>query len=283
MARPKTYKLGAINISIEKHHANSYKDLFEEIFSKKLEIKLRGSSYAEPKSYKQDDGVLIGSIFKYVNIDPNKPWLDKNQGKEIVDEEGNPIPQTEPNLSPNCTEVHFIFNLKHHRLIFISDEISPNTINDFFNKTFERLGISMQVSSTIEQSMEQLEDILNIPYLRRLDIFVNIPNPDDYDGLDHQLEARLKRINASSVEETYRSKNDNLKPDEETKAMMKLATSNGSVYATGTDENFEKINLSTEDKPMLFNITYNHESETFWDKFKSGSALFLEEILGKIR
>lgn len=283
MARAKTLCLAAINISIEDHYDGVYKDLFGTIFNAKKEVKLRGQDHAKPNTYKIEDDLIVGSFFKYTDIDTTKPWLDKQVGEEIKDEEGHPVPQTQPHLAPNTTTVHFVFHLKYHRLFFFTEEISPTAMNSFLNRTFERLGFSSKISATIEQSMEGLEKILRMPFLRKLDIYVNIPNPDDSNGLDQEMEERLKEINASSYQEVYRSKKDNLKPDHQTKAMMRLATSNGSVFAIGIDENSEKVEVSTKDTPMLHKLKYDKNKNVLLDSLRQHSVVFLEQILNKIK
>ena len=284
MARNKTYNICAINISLVNHSLDAYINLFKNIFDNKKEVRLRGQYHAVPNVYrlKSNENIIIGSLYRYTDIDRTKPWLNKDIVKELIDENGDPIPQTEPNLAPNLDTIHFIFNLKHHRLFFVAEQISPNAMYKFFDETFKILNI-VDISVTIEQSLEKIQEILALKHLGSIDIFINIPNPDDIGTLDHTMEQRLKNMNATSLNEKLKSKEDNLNPDSETKALMNLATSNGYVKARGQNDRLEKVELSTDETPMSYKMSHNKKEQGFLDNLIDSSKEFLKEILKKIK
>lgn len=290
MTRDKTYHIQALNISLHDHSRDKYIDMFDKIFKEKKEIKIRGSMCMMPdkiieKSNSEND-YMVARLRKYTKIDKNKPWLDTKRNEPILDEEGNPKNIVPENNEPNLQNIIIVFNIKDHRLFFIEEEISAISIEKFFTETFKALKLYDALSITIEQSPDSIDKIIDLKYKTKLEISINIPNPDDIGGIDKQVEERLRKIGANKYNESYTSKNGTLNPDNEIIGIMKLATSNGNIKAVGRNELGKKIVLETRnEKPMSTIMKYNKKTEetSLIDILVVTCKNFMVEIKNKIK
>lgn len=282
MAKEKTYILQALNISLIDHSKEKYIELFSKIGKICEPIKLRGSRYVLPGEFKKyDDELIFGYFYKFTKIDENSTWIDVKSIKEIVDEEGKPVQLSPKNKHPNTKHINFIFSTKDHRLIFIKDEMSAQTMLGLFEKIMDYLGV-FDISINIEQSPDSIDKILKLQRITNLTIFICVPNPDDLGGVDVKMEERLKSIGANKFKEEYIGQD--IKPNQEIQNNMNLASSNGYVKAIGTNQFGERVELKTTDEnPMSIKLKYTKTSDlNFWDAFAIRYRDFIKFIKNKI-
>ncbi len=109
---------------------------------------------------------------------------------------------------------------------------------------------------TLVPSEDVLNRILTMSRLKRLEIHLVRPNPDDsYDEAEEIVrklrEQRAKSLNVVLVEAP---KSGGIKPNKETVAQAKVAETNGYVKGVGEDAHGERQLLSTKEHPRIERI-----------------------------
>lgn len=115
--------------------------------------------------------------------------------------------------------------------------------------------------------------------IRRIYIAFTKPNDDDLGSAERQWIERIDKWRVRKVQQNMTSTDkDGIAPDDEIKAFMNIARSNGKVLAKGY-ENEQKVLISTEDHPYIEMKTYNPSLETE----SSVMARISEQMIKKIK
>lgn len=153
---------------------------------------------------------------------------------------------------------HFAFREADHKLFveLINDEgysISIGRARTAFFKVLDSFKPPQfeELSAFIVPRSNAVDQVLSTPRMRRLEITLNIPNPDDLSDDKQQLLAEIDEMHAKKlkVEATKRAGEDTLTPSRRFRAMAELASENGYVKANGKTEDGENIERSTRDYP----------------------------------
>lgn len=269
MSRLSKLEIAVLNITTHPHSPERYLQLFENAFNLKKPIKYRGPEYlllGRHWAIEKDKPLagIHGILFKYIDLDLKGAWLDLTQIEPIESEDGSPVIEIPEDLKPNCKATPFVFLPEGHRLFFFTfheqKRFSPAFTAKALSKLFNRIELVNEfgeVSVTTESSDETITQILNIPSLTSLKISVTLPNSDDLSDKKEAALARIKSQHAKRAMQEYTGrKHDGLKPDNETKALMELAQSNGYIKAEGY-RNQTKITESTSKHPVLIPDRYD--------------------------
>lgn len=286
MAQQKAMALGVLNIKTQPNSPENYLKLFNYLFKVKPLVQIRGADYGTPFSYhaaksgKPLDGI-VGTFYKYLEIDPTKPWLNLETHETIVNEDGVPIPQVANNKRPNTKELSFAFYPRGHRFFFDHKVISPNMAQKFLAGLFSDEKIKKKfglVDVEIETSIEAIERILKIPTITKLNIYFTRPNGDDHAEIEEKFLKRIAEQKARKLELLLTSdKDDGLEPDAETIAMMNVAVSNGEVVAEGFSGD-DKVIESTEHHPFIHRELYDRNRHTFFAAMYNISSGLLDRF-----
>jgi hypothetical protein len=161
--------------------------------------------------------------------------------------------------------------------------LSPNSALKLFEGLLNHPEITTEFGITdihVESSRETIEKILQLPKLAFLEVQIALPNPDDSGKSDEEkVLARMLDEGARVVNEKKTAfKGQTLVPDETTKLMMKVATSNGKVYAEGYDEGEKRVIESTQSHPLKDKDYYDPDEINIYQAFK----LLAKKMLYKI-
>ena len=175
-------------------------------------------------------------------------------------------------------------------MIFVSYfkqvSFSPNLASKLFQQLLTDPLMAKEFPSvevTIEQSAEELEDILQRTKLEFLRIVIKRPNPDAPEDDDAKLEAVLDGQRArEQVIELKNAKGEFLRPNAENKQLARIATSNGRVEAIGLDQRGEKTARDTTKHPLTARFTFAEEA-LFGPQFLDWAKTLVERILSKFR
>jgi Domain of unknown function (DUF4747)/pfkB family carbohydrate kinase len=206
---------------------------------------------------------------------------------EVTDEEMQPVVDAlPPNLEPNFRPFMYILNQAEHLvLVEIRNEsgqrFAPSRAERMFERLFEGLPADLpEVDITVIPEEETLEKIFAIKRLRKLEIFILRPNPDDLGedykrimGLLEQEGARSQRI-----EKIKAAKKPTLTPSEETRRLAIIGSTNGYVSGEGKDESGTTVFESTKDHPKIRKLVVN--TSTF-ATILSALRLYLRQAVGK--
>lgn len=226
--------------------------------------------------YPQDEAIeegqlLAGEIYTYYNLDSSSPWFNIERNEEAVDTEIEELSIPE-NLKPHLSKFIFVFIPGSHRLCVqlrsgtrtLSMTILAKAFRSLF--AFEELEGYGPVDVTPEPSRETVDEILGMPFLHKLHIELLRPNADD----DHALELIfLDRLEAQSatkmIQDLISEKDRGLRPDEATRSLAHVASSNGYVEGHGKDSNDGSIRISTRDTPLIEKPVFNPRESSLKD------------------
>lgn len=286
MARYKTLTVGALNLKIHPHSPELYVKLFQEVFAIGEVVKIRGADWGMPgylltSSMGNPLEGMSGALYRFLNINPDEPWLDVTKRAPIREEDGTPIPQIPEHLKPNLREVPFVFYPQGHRFFFDAGSFSPSSAASLLrnisknSSIIDKFGI---IDVIVESSKEAIERILSIPSLTRLEIFITRPNADDISSQKRRFLERMESQNARTFKETVTSlKEQGINPDEETRVLMDLASSNGWVRGVGYAGE-TKREESTDPHPLLEKERYDPNKETAFGALRRFSAFMLSRL-----
>jgi len=288
LARLRKIEAAALNIKIHPHTTSKYVELFDKADQLSHHVKIWDKYYGtigwlRPIDESDPEAGIEGEIYKYLNIDPTKQWFDKKKNQSVkVDNKDNPPPIPD-SLKPHLQEIYFVFFPKKHRLFFEANNISPKSALKLFDGLFHHPDITKEFGIPdihVESSRETIEKILQIKKLAILEIQIALPNPDDNGRSDEEkvLERMLGERARTVFERKTAFKGESLKPDDNTKIMMKVATSNGKVYAEGYSESDVRVVESTENHPLRDKDYYNPDEITVYEAFK----LLAKKMIRKI-
>lgn len=284
MARMRKIVIGALNIKTMPHATKIYVDLLNNVYRAAHVTKIRGADWGtigwlSALHKGQPEMGVIGIIYRFLNIDPREPWYDTNRKEKIDIEEDSKIPVPE-NLKPNLRESMFLFFPVGHRLFFDTDHLSPRGAQILFEGLFASLDISKtfgKVDVVVETDKDSLTRVLGIPTLTKLEVFLTRPNPDDLSRNKARIMNRFVGQQARTWQQNYSSpKGEGLLPDDETKAMMELAQSDGRVYAVGYNRENERMEESTTAYPLRHRVYYDPSADKYQNTFINEARMLLD-------
>lgn len=263
-------RISVINITTQPHSPENYVKLFKKAFSQApVKAKYLGTENISLRdivvTQDEDHLIVTGDIYKFTQISDND-WYDAIKGCALSE---NDKPQLDTSrLFPNLTTFPFCFIANGHRLFFISKFRHDSLSVQFLTKSLRSLLNTPELSEEFgkvtvfaETSIQTLEEIEAIDVLQSLQIKVFLPNEDDPSYLEAEFVNRMKKQNARGISETLTAeKGQTIIPDNETKAHMKLALSNGTIIAKGID-NDKKVTKKSVDSPQEFLIPYSKTIE----------------------
>lgn len=272
----------ALNIRVHPHPTQQiYVDLFFAAYEKNRKIPLGGNTSAKLSrlwTMNEDqplDG-LVGEITKYNNIDPDS-WINIETGKLAEQDELDTI-NIPDDLKPNGKQFYFIFFPREHILVSeIRDKdgsFGPKLQEKFFNFLFVPKDIVEKfnaVDITIFPDESTLNHILNSKTLKRLDLTIYRPNPNDFEGFEEGILEEMEEQNAKMFEKKLVAQDKQyLKPSTITKNQIRVAAHNGKVVYTDVDPDTGLTNKdkSTAETPFIERDRYDTAKMTALDFIK---------------
>ena len=270
MPRMKKVEAAILNITTHPHSPGKYVQLFKAATALKGMMKLRGHegiALGPHWPLDKDDTTqgIHGQLFKFVNIDPNDPWLNTLNLEPVISEDGEPVVPIPDHLKPNLKRINYVFYPRGHRLFCDTTHLSPGLASKGIYALLnapelqEKFG---EVSVTIEQTEESIEKILKIPSMTKLEIYINLPNDDDLNDAEKDVIARLKKQKAKkSASILTGTRGEGLEPDESSIAEMTIARLNGRVNGYGHD-GIQSVFISTATHPKKIITRYPEGQKT---------------------
>jgi hypothetical protein len=262
-----TIEVAALNIVASPHPPKIYLQLLQRVAGK--EIALWGSDRAkitEPRAIEGRDNYFFGEILIWAHIDTESPWLNTDTDKEATDEEMETVVEALPeNLEPNFRPFTYILNQSEHIVLFEArnearQRLSPHRAKRMFDRLFEDSPPDFpEVDVTVIPEEETLEKIFAIKRLRKLEIFIKRPNPDDLGEDYRRIMDGLEEEGARSqkIEKVKAAKKPTLTPNADTKRLAEIASTNGYVSGEGKDESGTSVFESTEEHPKIRKLDVN--------------------------
>jgi len=291
VAHERKVPISALNIAMhEPHSPSGYVQLMLRLYAMRRIINVRaltgvliGSMY--PLDRKHPDRGLTGEIYQFTNLDQSEPWFDVNALDEASEDEvkGIRIPE---HLKPHLARFTYVFFPHGHRL-YVQTRNKNRTLGIQTVLKFFRLLLADQsapetppVEVTVEPDRDTITQILRIKYLKRLEISLVRPNPDDLSAVEKRLMRRLSNQDARQMDVTlYANTNEDLDPDKDTVALARVAASNGAVVGHGRDAANNPVVKSTIDQPWQEVAHFDEDVQTE----QAAIIAKAEEMHGKVR
>jgi hypothetical protein len=263
MATTTYLEVAALNIVATPHPEGIYVSLLEAIAGE--EFLLGGSDRAKitaPTEFEHPKGFYHGQVFVWAHIDTDQKWLNTEKDVAATDEEMEALEKALPdNLEPNFRYFTYVLDVEEHILLLeVKNEngsrFSPKRAERMFSYLFDAIPEGPGIDITVIPEDETLAKILAIPRLRKLEILVKRPNADDIGDDFNRIMASMQEEGAKSwkIEKVKAAKEKTLKPNEETKKIAAVASTNGHVSGEGTNESGEPVFESTEEHPKIRRI-----------------------------
>ena len=252
-------KFVVLNIVCQPHPNDIYHDLFRYAGEERKGFRYFGERYAtiSPVSQLEDD-VFSGRLATWIEPDRTAKTIDVSSLEQrLFDESGVVIPR---GIGLNSRVFNFALNTKNHLLVLEleNDEkqsISPaqgqralqNILRGVKHPDIE------EVSVFVRSKRDAVSRILSLPEIRKIEIDLFRPNPGDYSDDEEEILKELEEENAKrrKTEIVRAPKRETLKLNTRHLAMANVAKDNGHVTVNGTDENGERIRLSTKEMPEI--------------------------------
>lgn len=289
MARARTIVVGALNVRIHPHDDNLYASLIQDAFNLRRAVRVFGNQrvlFERLDRSSLSEGVISGSLARFTEIDSTLPWFNA-ETFEIAKDNEVALVSIPAALRPNYVSLFFQLSLANHLFMFesrgVRSYLSPKAAYVFLNTLLNSDEIVKKYGSvpvSLVSDKDQLDTIIGIYRLRKLDILVKRPNPDDLGSYDDIMEQRLLNQGAASVRVEYEADaKGKFKPDDSTRQLAASATRNGSVRAEGNDADGKRIVRSTEDHPALESERYDPDLRTEQQAFRSAAASMLKRFI----
>lgn len=274
MAHERKIPISALNIAMhEPHSPSAYVDLMLGLYAMRRIVNVRaltgvliGSMYPLDKKY--PDRGLVGEIYQFTNLDQKEPWFDVNALDEATEEEVKEIKIPE-HLKPHLARFSYVFFPHGHRLYVQvrnkSRSLGIQNVLKLFRVLLDDPSAPQAppVEITVEPDRDTIGHILKIKYLRRLEIKLVRPNPDDLSAAERRLLRKLSRQDARQMDvNLYAESDGSLDPDKETITLAKVAASNGAVIGHGRDAANNPVAKSTVDQPWREVAHFDEDVQT---------------------
>lgn len=289
MARLRSLFAAALNIRIHPHSQDLYISLFQDAFSLRKSIRIRGDQHLIISSISKNSIPITGTIARYTEIDTKLPWFNSEHFDEADDSDIRKI-NIPGELKPNYASFNFSFHPDQHLFIFEHKANNIYLSAQLAQRFMERLLNSAELqkkykyaSVDVLNDKEKLSQIISIKELRRLIIKVQRPNPDGLGDYDDDVEERLNEQNARQVTIVYdHIPGESLEPDENTKKVAEIAMENGKVEAFGKEDG-KSVTRSSAEHPKIEVIKYDPELKTEDQAFSDAANNLAERLKNRRR
>lgn len=286
--KTKTVTFAAINIVMPSPHKEArYIKLFEAASEAPHKAKLLADwvgllGPVHLQEHPQAGPVLVGEFYKYVDLDSTRDWYNVVSRKPAEKSELARL-SIPDELKPHFQLLPFVFFARGHRLIYVTRDgknaLSPKQVVSILRVALGSEEIQKKygfIEITIEPALETLDEILAMNNLRKLEMEITRPNPDDFAEFEQDFLDELEEQQASSVRiQLVAETGAQLIPNEKTKLYAQVAKSNGKVVGTGGVRGKTRT-LSTERHPF-------EQKEAYVPTLELRSAFVLEKAVGILR
>ena len=260
----KSKKFGVISVVAHPHPEGAYRALFEQIARKPA--KFHGDQHAALSPISRSrDGIFQGRLAVWTQVDDSSDVIDLDRFEEVSFTDSDVIIPTKTGLLSKVLQ--FAFNEKNHRLyIELENEqgkkMSAGRIELAISKILEIH--AKGYDATVVPDQQSVSRALKMPGLRRVEIRINRPNPDDFDDEVADIVEELEGQGAKSekVEIAKASSVPKLTLNERNTKLAKVGSVTGYFKAFGKAENGEDLEYSTKKHPQIIPREVDSDSST---------------------
>lgn len=283
-------RLGVLSISTQPHSATRYQRLMRKVRNRKKAARIRSDRFGYMGLLSKEErpnrkGAFIqGIITTFTQIDVNGNWFNMTTGQLAEMQERSAI-KIPAHLRPNPVLHHFRFYLKEHLLIFETGNTGQRLTPASAKKLFERFLSAETILAEYGESVvtvipkkETLNSILKSKKIKRIELRIDVPNPDSGKSAQEKWMRRLNSINVQSAKQTYASKHDGyVAIDEELEEATRVASRSGYVAAVVRDNGRSEV-ISTTATPYLRVHEYSTQVQTDLEAFGEACEIIRHDL-----
>jgi hypothetical protein len=270
------------------HPEDAYVQMFNRAKTRRIAGQLHGDRFAALASLAREPdrhGFRTGRLSTYVDIDPDRPWLD-TETNDLADEGKVRAIVLPKNLKPQYEAVEFLFHAEKHFLFIANPRFSPSSFARALTNILNTASVNKSdgaVTVTAVQEHETLDLIFGIRRLGFLEITVTRPNGDSLKPAGERVRERMKAANALRMTERYYGdRKKGLVVDQDMRDAAEVALENGEVNARGWDAEGTLVKESTANHPMEHRTKYDPGEESEAVAFRREVRPFLARLLERI-
>ncbi|MGH1360856.1 MAG: DUF4747 family protein [Burkholderiaceae bacterium] len=283
-----TVSVAILNVAMPVPHSpKRYIELFATLNRLRIPAGLRSNHCGLVGVHKTEDpnNWVHGEFRKFFDIDVSDDWFNTLRQSVAKPEELKDV-KIPPHLKPSYQYFPFVFMPARHRLVYISkyatQSLSPGQAKKLLDDLCESDAVLKKygrIEVTVEPRKDALSEIWKIHQLRKLILEIVPPNPDDLQAEEKRILKRLQEENATAIRQEIRSREKaGLQPSKETKALARVAKSNGKVVGFGISANGKQVKRSTVNAPMIETVKYDPDMTTARYAMTETASRFVEKI-----
>lgn len=293
MPRKKSLFIGCLNIVSHPHNPEQYLELFD-LAAKQPSVKIGDHQYCRIRQLQPLDETdhmkgIRGKIFKHLKLGPDDDWLDTTTDAPASQEEVEDL--LPDHLLPGLVQFDFVFYPNGHRLFFAmkndkSKTMGPKIAEKIFQTIFSAVELvwenPIEINVHVETSHEGIEMLFAMHKVQTIEYEVALPNPDEGNNAQDKFKKRLEKQKIRKQHTKLQSaKDQSIEPDEETKAELNVAASNGYATAVGKKEDGTRDEVSTKNHPFKEKVEFDQPTQPYIDVLSRHAPRLLQSILGR--
>lgn len=260
MARVRQMKFSVLNVVAQPHPEGAYRSIFERAAGQG--VRFWGEEFVALSPISETrNGVFSGRLAIWTQVDRNSDVirLDDFEQLSLRDSEVN-VPR---NIGLNSKIFAFAFNVSKHQMFIEmqNDEgkhLSAKRAERAVFRILAQLNFTdvedIQVHSVPET--DSVERVLRLPGIKRIEMRINRPNPDDVDEDANRI---LDELQDQGVQRTDISLSkapgfQEISLNARNKVLAGVAAMNGFLKAFGKSADGTKIEASTKDHPKVISV-----------------------------
>jgi hypothetical protein len=267
----KNKRFGVVNVVAQPHPEGTYRRIFEAAGALTEGVNFFGDSYARlsPPS-REKSGIFRGRLAVWMEIDQSEPIIFKGSLEQAL------LADTDFNVPSEVgfnSKVFFFSFREHDHTFFVeleNDEggsISVNRVVDALNAIFGRISIPgiESIDAYVKTERFAVDRVLSIPTLRKVEIVINIPNPDDLqdDIAAIYQEMVIMGAKQQKAEITKSRDAETLTLSPRYLALANVAKDTGFVKTEGFAADGSKQELSTREHPQIIDAVLENDVSAY--------------------
>lgn len=255
--REKIGRYAVLNVVLQPHPDGAYERLFRAAGADKTTISYFGDRDARISPISPvTDGIFNGRLATWLEIDSDGNVINKDTLDEYLFSESNiNLPST---IGFNSRIFNFSFRVSDHRLFveLLNDEgevISIGSVQRIIWRILDSVrSDGEELDVHIVSRSSAVDYVLETPGLKKLEIVVNLPNPDIVSSdTSDEIFAAIDAMHAKQVrlEVTKRADAPALALTPGVKKLAEMTAENGFTKAVGRSEDGTVLERSTKDVP----------------------------------
>jgi hypothetical protein len=269
MVRQRQY--GVANIVAHPHPPGVYRKIFSTASEIAEGTPFYGDYFARlSHPTVSEEGVFRGHLAIWTEVDQAEPIIFKESLKQnLIQDTDITIPD---NIGFNSKLFYFSFReIDHTFFVELQNDEGHTTsigrVIDALDAIFKSIDLPDldHIDVYVKSQKDAVSRVLDLKMIRKIQIVINLPNPDDLQEGISRIYEELHKIGAKKLatEITKDRGQETLNLTLQYLAQAEIAKDNGFVESEGVNEVGEKVKLSTKDHPKIITLPFEEDDSGY--------------------